>query len=364
MIVRTSVIVLSSLAIYFSSLSVPEIGYDMIGYIASAYEEDGYSGVELNNKTVADIKVSIPEKKFQDFRDGSEFWNTVLGDPKSLHQIVPLYAMRIIYIELMRFVHSLGFSYTAASIQVSALFGGLSVLALALIIMKVNLSIVILPILIMVTNLLGVAQSLSPDSLACFFGLLAIYLLIVDSSIIYFIAVLIPLARTDLILLSGLMMFYLFFNGHNKLAVLAASFFSIVALVAANKLHGNYGLLNLFNNHHIHRTQYPADIPISSNPRDYILPYVRLIRDALGNSQSVIYLIAISIFMYSKKMSYEIKYEYPLFIIPFVYVLLHVMLFPTYFERYFIFSVLLILIGTMHFLKYQLLRPSETKGGY
>lgn len=362
MFVRVLVIGLSSLAIYFSSISKQAISYDMIGYVASAYTEDGFSGAELNDRTVQDIKNSVSEKKFKNFREASEFWATVLTDPKSLQQIVPLYAMRIVYIELMRFVHLFDISYTTASIQISAFFGGMSVLILALIMIKVNLSIAILPVVILATNLLGVAELPSPDSLACFFALLSIYLLMTDSSIILFISAFMPLVRTDLILLSGILMLYLFFIEHknrNKLAVIVSLVCSLVAFVFANNLHGNYGWLNLFNNHHIHPTLYPADIVISGRLRDYILPYIWVIRDTLRNSHTAIYLIAAAIFVYSKRTGYDIKYKYPLFIIPFSYVLLHITVFPAYYERFFIFSILLILLGVMQFLKYQLLHEKD-----
>ncbi|MEO7623626.1 MAG: hypothetical protein ABIS30_11235, partial [Gallionella sp.] len=141
---------------------------------------------------------------------------TVLSDPKSLQQIVPLYAMRIVYIDLMRFVHSFGATYTMASIQVSAFFGALSVIVLALIIVRINLSIAMLPLVILATNLLGVAQLPSPDTLACFFALLSIYLLMIESRMIFLISAFMPLARTDLIVLSGLLMLYLFFNSPYK----------------------------------------------------------------------------------------------------------------------------------------------------
>jgi len=362
MFIRALVIGLSSLAIYFSSVSVQAISYDMIGYVASAYIEDGFNGEELKEKTVQDIKNSVPEKKYKAYLEASEFWKTVLSDSKSLQQIAPLYSMRIVYIELMRFVHLFNVSYTTASIQVSAVFGGLSVLVLALIIAKVNLPIATLPLFVLVTNLLGVAQLPSSDILACCFALLSIYLLMIDSRIILPISIIMPLVRTDLVILSGILMCYLFFidNRKNKLTVIVSFIFATFAYIFANKLHGNYGWLNLFNNHHIHPSLYPADIAISSSPRDYILPYLWLIRDALSNSHAVIYMIAISIFMYAKQNAYDIKYKYPLFVIPFTYVLLHIIAFPTYYERYFIFSILLILVGIMHFLKYQL----YTIGGF
>ncbi|MEO7623485.1 MAG: hypothetical protein ABIS30_10520, partial [Gallionella sp.] len=113
---RALIIALSSLAIYFSSLSPSQLSYDTIGYVASAYTYDGFRGADLQNKTVQDIKDSVSEKKFKTYCEGSEFWTTVLSDPKSLQQIVPLYAMRIVYIDLMRFVHSFGATYTMASI--------------------------------------------------------------------------------------------------------------------------------------------------------------------------------------------------------------------------------------------------------
>jgi hypothetical protein len=140
---------------------------------------------------------------------------------------------------------------------------------------------------------------------------------------------------------------------------------SIVAYVAVNKIHGFYGMLNLYNNMHIHPTIYPADIVMSTKIGDYVLPYVWLIRDTLSDSHAVFYMVGISILIYSKKIGYDIKYKYPLFIIPLAYVLIHIVTYPCYFDRFFIFSILLIMLGIMHFLKYQLknLAASGAKNG-
>jgi hypothetical protein len=185
----------------------------------------------------------------------------------------------------------------------------------------------------------------------------------IDSKLIFPLVVLLPLVKTDMVILSGILMLYYYFmdKSKNKYTLIITSVCSIIMLIIVNKVHGNYGYLNLFNLGHINqnKTLYPADIVASTRISDYVLPYIWLIRDALNNSQAVFYMIAILIFIYSKKIGYDIKYKYPLFVIPFVYVLLHIVAFPTYTERYFIFPIMLILIGITHFLKYQLAELSS-----
>lgn len=362
MLTRTIIIVLSALAIYFSGVSTQGIGIDQVGYIASAYKADGYTGAELQSKTILDIKTAVSERIFNDFQDGSEFSKALITDPRSLQQTVPLFSMRIVYIESMRFLHSFGISYTSASHQISALFGGLSVLVLALIIIRIDLSIALLPIVLTTTDLLGVTNWPSPDTLACFFSLLSIYLLIINSRIIFLIAMFLPLVRTDLIILSVLLTGYLLFldqGSDNKLSAGIAIIFSIVAFVCVNKVYGNYGLINLFNNHHIQHTVYPAEVEISSNPKDYIFPYIWVIRDTLNSNHAVIYLIAASILVYAKRINVVVMHLYPLFIIPISYVVLHILAFPVYYERYFIASLMLALLGVLHFIKSKLINSGS-----
>ena len=360
MVTRTIVISLTSVAIYFSSVAMQAISYDMIGYVASAFSIDGFQGAELQENTVQDIKNSVSAAKYKSFTDGSEYWSTVLIDQKSLQQIVPLYAIRIAYIELMRLVHKFGESYTTASIQIGAFFGGLVVIVMGLIMIKVKL-----PIVMLVTNFLAVAKLPSPDTMACFFALVSVYLLMTGSRVVFLILIFMPLVRTDLIILSGIILVYMYFSDKSKsrLFLYISAVLSVIAFMYANKVHGNYGLLNLFNNHHVHhdlpKSLYPADIEISTRVRDYVMPYIWLIRDALSNSHAVIYMIAISIVVYARRIRLNIKYQFPLFVIPFTYVLLHLLAFPAYFERFFMFSIFLTLLGIMHFLKFQLYQPVE-----
>lgn len=338
----------------------------MLGYVASAYVEDGLSGPKLLDATVSDVRNTVSKAKFDALRDGSVFWKEVMGDEKSMGQMVPLYSMRVFYVESMRLLHSFGQSYTSASIQIAAFFGALTVLILAAIVIELNLPALLLPVVIGASGFLETAMMPSPDTMACFLALAVTYLLMVGRlRAILPLMVVMPLARTDLVILSGLLSIYIFFNGRGrvgKAAVIVAALLSVVAYVAVNKLHGNYGLLNLFNNHHIRHSIYPADVEISTNPRDYLMPYLWVVRDAINSTHAAVFLFAAAILIYSRRAGAFVEREYPLFIMPMAFTLLHVLAFPAYFERYFEFSVILTLVGSLHFLKQYGAAPNRSIG--
>ncbi len=85
MISRLFIMIVSSLAIYFSSITVPSYNWDVIGYVASAYSEDGYRDTELQKKTFEDISNEVTENYFKAITEG-DFSSTVYADPNSLNR--------------------------------------------------------------------------------------------------------------------------------------------------------------------------------------------------------------------------------------------------------------------------------------
>jgi hypothetical protein len=264
----------------------------MVAYVAASYHKDGYRGAELTRETYGEIKKEVSSKRFSKLTTG-EYRETVFRDPSSLEQQLPFYSIRIGYIELMRLLKKAGLSYTKSTYVISAIFAALSVVVLGLIMLRTVVPTAMLPAVVAVTGYTELASLSTPDAMACFFSLLGIYSLIIKGRLVFFVAAILPLIRTDFILLSGLLTSCTYLQGSKSLSLL--SFLSAIAFyISINMLHGNYGYLTLFNFTFIGSlTPYPADIAISHQLGDYLIPYALLLNDLISHSYSVIYVLSL-----------------------------------------------------------------------
>ncbi len=171
----------------------------------AAISKDGYRGSDLTRKTYDEIRKEVRSKTFSQLTTG-KYRETVFADPSSLEQQIPFYSVRVGYIELIRLLKNIGLSYAKSTYVISAIFASLSVLMLGLIILKTGVPMGMLPVVIAVAGYTELAALSTPDAMACFFSLLAIYSLMTGGRLVFLIAALLPLIRTDFIVLSGLLM--------------------------------------------------------------------------------------------------------------------------------------------------------------
>jgi hypothetical protein len=121
-----------------------------------------------------------------------------------------------------------------------------------------------------------------------------------------------------------------------------------------NKIGGNYGLLNLINFSLIGRSPYPAEMIPSNDIREYAKIYIYGAYDFISNFQFLMYVIGAYI-IYSRgelvsrlnnmrpSEIFRANYNkdrlfYVLYVIPILYAVAHMVLFPYYEFRYFVFS--------------------------
>jgi hypothetical protein len=264
----------------------------------------------------------------------------------ALEPKLPFYSIRVGYIELIR-LFKLGLSYTRSTYVISAIFASLSILLLGLIILRTGAPIAVLPIAAAVTGYPELAGLSTPDAMACFFSLLGIYSLLTKRRLVFLVAAILPLVRTDFILLSGLLMIYTYFNV-NRFFSLFSILLSISFYILVNKLNGNYGYLTIFNFSFISGpSPYPADMVISYKVTDYLEPYLLLIGDFITHSYAVI--LALSLYLLNVKPA-GIKYGvdfYCLFALPFIFMIAHLLLFPSMEYRFLVFSASLIFVWSL-----------------
>lgn len=360
MVFRYGVLVGTALVILIFGLIKPLHNWDMIAYVAAAYYRDGYTGSDLTRETYGEVKKEVSSKTFSKLITG-KYRETVYEDPSSLEQQIPFYSIRVGYIELIRLLKKTGMNYAKSTYVISAIFASLSVWVLGLIILKTPVPMGMLPIIVAVTGYTELARLSTPDAMACFFSLLGIYSLMTKGRLVFFVAAILPLVRTDFILLSGLLMIHTYFQGSkflSALSLLASAAFYILI----NKLYGNYGYLTLFNFTFIGSlTPYPENIVISHQFSDYLTPYALWLNNWIFHSHSAIYVLALYLFWLKRDHIKDHFDFYCLFGLPFVFTVIHILLFPTEQYRFFVFSASLIFIWSLRLLG-QPARKAEKTG--
>lgn len=344
---RYLVIIATAAVILIYGIVKPACNWDMVAYVAAAFHKDGYRKADLTRETYGDIKKVVSAKKFSKLITG-EYRETVFRDPASLEQQLPFYLPRLVYIELIRLFKHVGLSYTKATYVISAIFASLSVLVLGLIILEATVSVAILPVIVVLTGYWEIARLSTPDAIACFFSLLGIYSLIKKRKLVFFVAAILPVIRTDFILLSGLLMIFTYRQGDRSISLFSLLSAAVI-YVSVTKLTGNYGYLTLFNFTFIGSLNpYPADMVISREIGDYLIPYWLLLQSLVSHSHTVVYALALYLFWLNRDQVDGGNVQvYCLFILPFVFTAAHMLLFPSDHFRFFVFSASLVFVWSL-----------------
>lgn len=343
-----------ALMVLASGLISPKYNWDIIGYVASAYSYDGLQGAELSQLVYADIKREVGPDKFDSLIDG-DYQKTVYTDPDSLSQHLPFYKIRVAYVQGMRGLHNFGVSYPKATFIISAFFASFSVFLLGALCRVGNVSIKWVPFIVLLCGYGSLARLSTPDAMACFVSLWALYSCVYRKSIFYFIVILIPLVRTDYVILSLILCLHAFFRGE-RLISLAASLVALGIYFSINYYCNNYGWLAIFNFSLIGLDPYPKYIRISKDISLYTLAYLNGFKDLLKHRDIIIYVPALLIFVFMdgyKTLSNELRVALRIAV---SFMVSHMLLFPAYENRFFIFSLSIFVISCLSFVASRKLR--------
>jgi hypothetical protein len=248
----------------------------------------------------------------------------------------------------MRALKVFGVGYPQATCLISAFFAALSVIALGRVISTGGIPFMAFPVAVIASGYGHLSQLSTPDALTCFFSLWAMYCLLQQQKLVFVISALLPLMRTDSIVLSALLMAYSFRRGE-KLLSCVSLLLSLAAYVLVNKWHGNYGLLTVFNFYFMQLSPFPAEMAISHRFSDYLPPYITNFRELLlaPGAQTLIYLLCIYVLIKHRDEAKKFAALHVFLTIPLCFIVLRLLAFPNYEERFFTFPASLILAGTL-----------------
>tara|TARA_Y100000589_G_scaffold99369_1_gene93922 strand:- start:156 stop:1298 length:1143 start_codon:yes stop_codon:yes gene_type:complete len=324
----------------------PFHNWDIIGYTSSAYSLDGIEGQNLLDKTYQDVKEEVSIERFIDLTTSSSsesnYKSTVFSNEIALKQQLPFYKVRIAYVYLINFIGKIIGSYSKATWIISLISSSLTLLMLSLIFFKKLETIFFIgfPILIGI-SLSHLSRSSTPDSLSVLIGLAG--LLSYKEKKLFpgiFLISIIPIFRTDYIILPFLFSLYFFIKKDRFLSIkifTSALFFYI----ASNTFANNYGYLTIFNFNFISGiTPFPEDIIINTSIVNYIKPYLRGFITFKNLLTFPLIFSFLAHFLSKPNQIIENKYFIQT-LITLLFVVIHFCLFPAAFQRsYLLFNIM------------------------
>jgi hypothetical protein len=334
---RILLMALTALAVAAYGLRHPRDNWDMIGYTAAAYHLDGLDGEALRAQTYADVRAETGDR-FPDLIRG-DYRAAVYADAEALREHLPFYSIKILYVQAMRGLHRLGVPYPRASYAIGAVCAGLSVLPLAAIMAEAGVAVWWLPLIVLLAGFPRLSGFSTPDMMACLAALLAVWAAMRRHWAVFALAVLLPLIRSDAVILSALLLLAEFKRGRRGPAILTGVA-AAMALRAVQQAFGDYGWAVIFNFTLIHLDPYPARMAISRDWHDYLAAYVAGARGFVTGMYAPLYAAALAVAAWRRP-------RVELCALPLAYTALHWLLFPDFLDRFFVFAVSLLMVGAL-----------------
>lgn len=344
----------TAIAVLLTGVLRPAYNFDIIGYVATAHYKQGLRGAALAERTYADVTAEIGPERLDKLLSGP-YGETVRRDPASLEQQLPFYTIREGYVATMEILHRIGIDYARSSYLISAVCQALAVLLIGAIALQLGVPAWTIPGIVLIANYGELAQTSTPDAMACALTLAATWLAMRRSIWALVLAVALPLVRTDFVLFSALLAGVFFWQGRRGSAVIGLAG-AVAAYLLNNALNAGYGYLTVFHFTLIGLDPYPATLAVSTNPADYIAAYVRMFKTLMKSPHVVIYFIAACIAFAHRRVLFggvgragevDRMAAQLLLVVPALFTLAHLMLLPIYTERYFAYSASAILLWVL-----------------
>ncbi|MCV2880220.1 hypothetical protein OE699_15355 [Sedimentimonas flavescens] len=321
----------------------PSYNWDMIGYVGSVEKLSGTQKDSLRVRTYEDVKSSVSAEKYFELTDVKDEYRYGVSqlDAAFLQQL-PFYEIRIAYLVLVKFVSNLTNTISLATVVVSAISGALIVWVAAWIISDLDKDILLfLPFFLSGCGLMELATVSTPDALANLCALFLLGLSIRRPVATSWLAPALVLVRTDYIILAILMVLEASMRKKLRITLLSIPIATVLVFMI-NGHFGNYGYLAILNLTLISGpVLFPENISISGNIADYIAPYHRGLERLLGGMGLGLVFLAIRLFHRRGKILFRDRYV-RLAVVSIAFVLVHFLLFPAGFLRFYMFALIFV----------------------
>ena len=334
----------------------PALNWDMLGYVASAKHYEIADQVELHDFVFESLKNNVSEGIYFTLIDGgSEFKIDMSTKPELFMQQLPFYEIRPVYNLSVLLVSKSGVNIFMATYLVS-LFSTIVGLYILLFTFKDRIHYFLLftiPVFLLFFGGLNVAKHSTPDALV--FMSVSVFMLLFSKEKIQSLLAIIPffvLIRTDMIifdLLTFAAIYFLYENYRFKMAL--SMMLTIVLYLAVNHLFNNYGWETIFSFTFVERVSNPADADMTVSVLDYCHVFAIGVFESLDDRVFLGFASIVLCSLFVMKItikSFSDKREIFVYsIIPLLYILVHFMLFPVTWDRFFVGFYMMFIVSTL-----------------
>lgn len=331
---------LLAISLFVFGISNPALNWDIIGYTAAAHYQSGVRNDSLRNKTYAEIQSITNVDYFRELTDNSTYRKTVYENSDALTQQMPFYTIRMAYLGTMRLASKIfPLSIAQSTYFISSFFSALCVFFLFYLFRPKNsLLMLAFPFIILFSGFKELATLSTPDSIAAFFVLVTVFFFQKNRYFLTLLSLtLIPFIRTDFIIFAGILAFLLILK-NEKLKAFFLVIPPTLAYLYINGSNSNYGYLKIFNFTLIAIDPFPATMEIKTNLTPYIQAYIAGFTNLIGHKHFIVYLAYLLFWLKYVRPRNIQRYNEQVFII-LGFLSLHMILFPAYFERFFVWCV-------------------------
>jgi len=348
-------IVLSTISMFLYAIFNTIPVWDMLGYAATVHSLDGVNPTDIHSVVYSDMKLHTTKGIFHELTMGSSYRQVMFNDTEAFIQQIPFYKMRVVFILLISALNELGLNIFFAMHFLSAFFGaaGFFLAFLGFRNLVHWIFWVLAPLIFFgITLDLSFLQHGGIDAFAFFWLALAIVLYIRQSKFLLPILALCVLIRTDFILFTLMMMSILWLTEKaDRKNIIIWCCVAVLSYVLVNLWAGNLGWFALIHFVFVSDMQATHPAEYSLNRTFDLADYLGFLFSYSGWTSKWVWLSFASagfclgihawLALRSNSEKHLASYDQRkslLFIcvVSCAYVVLHYVLFPALFMRYFI----------------------------
>ncbi|HBR96481.1 MAG TPA: hypothetical protein DD979_03770 [Gammaproteobacteria bacterium] len=350
-----------TMALLGYALKNPIHNWDLIAYVGSVKSFETDDKQLISDYAYSELRAYADDETYERLTASSAYRTTLYADPESFHQVLPWFQIRPIYTGLMYGLNTLGVNIFTAGHLISALsvFAGLWVFYVAF---KPYVSTSLwfsAPFFVMMNGVVEVARLGTPDALAFLYTAVLTLLFLRGKRQLLWLLPLSIFIRTDMIFFVGLMLGYLFLRQRDYRIATAVSLLATVAIyLAVNRYFGNYGWATVFylvfiTDMHLN---YPADTDIQISLAQYVNSVMSGIMDILVNDGFDAFAglfaihLGLSLRLNGLKntfFDFFTRHVNALAVISVIYVIVHFLVFPAGYSRFFAAQYFTVLLTTL-----------------
>lgn len=379
-------ILFSSVFFFLYSLYAQEQNWDMLGYAVSVMSLEDQDPAYIHDYVYRELRNYVSDKDFQELTTGSSYRETMLEDPDAFIQQVPFFKIRIIFVSLIFILTCLGVNIFAAAHIITAAAAALGFIIFFYAYKKITEPIlwILIPFLFVLCGAQDAGQGVTADTLAFLWLGLISYSFINNHWSVFPLLAVSTLVRTDMIVFVALVLSYYFiFRPELRNRSYITAVVTVILYVCVNKVAGNYGWSTVFYYAFISEMQatHPEEYSkLSLSMQQYLAIVVKNLNLILYENKFWLFvvnvLLQLILFFNLKRVSSNKKGLFialandpviSLTIICCGYIVLHYLLFPAIWSRFFIGQYLIANLGLLYILTCLLKKlesPEGSSGDY